>query len=184
MNIRKHLAGFILFSLILGSIIFINYFLTLPEATIPPVQTRQLLVEAMENTRLTYKVQQVSLDFASERGYTSLRIKLRSGQPAPESIWVTTHYFSPEIYGSGWSSTTEIRHPFAAGDEFDFVAMAPWERGTSPKIPGVSYFAHVNVSSWQSDVKVRRDMTTAMPVVVHWPDEARPSANTLEKFSR
>jgi hypothetical protein len=186
MNVRKHLAGFALFSLILGSAIFINYFLTLPDATIPPVPTQLLIAEAMESPRFTYKVRQVSLDLANGTGYTTLRLRLRSGEPAPESIWVRTSYFSPDIARSGWSSMVEIRQPFASGEEVEIVAADSWHWEVHPTHPTAkaSYFAHVDVASWPSDVRFSRDMTTATPVVMHWPDEEKVSAPTIKKFSR
>ena len=184
MNVRKHLAGFAIFSIILGSTVFINYFLTLPNPTIPPVPLRPLVADAIASPNFSYKVRQVSLDFAKVTGYTSLSLRLRSGQPAPETIWVTTYFFSPEIAGSGWSSTTQIHQPFAAGDEVELVATDSLDWGSFPKTREVSYFARVGVSSWPSDVKFARDITTAMPVVVHWPDKKSVSASAAKKFSR
>jgi hypothetical protein len=178
MNARKHLAGFALFSIILGSVIFINRFLTLPNAAIPPVPLRPLLVEAMESSEtINYKVQQVSLDFINATGYTTLSLKLRTGQPAPEIIWVTTYYFSPEIKGGGWSSTVQISQPFAKGDQVELVAADSYDWGKPRNGPRVGYFAHVKVStgydgdSYPPDVRFNRDITSAIPVVVYWLNE-------------
>lgn len=171
MSIRKHLAGVALFSLILGSAIFINHFLTLPRATIPDCQTQLFIAGVRESPNFTYQVRQVSLDFAGATGYTSLRLKLHTGQAAPEAIWVRTYYSSPGIAGSEWSGTTEIRRPFVSGDEVELVATNVWERDKPLNTHGASYFARVEVSSWPPTPGFSRDVLTAIPVVVHWPDE-------------
>lgn len=180
MSVRKHVAGFIIFSFILGSAIFINYFLTIPSATIPPIPLRPLIVETLESSEtINYKVQQVSLDFNNAMGYTALSLKLRPGQPAPEKLWVTTSYFSPEIAGSGWSSTVGISQPFAKGDQVELVAADSWDWGKPSSGPRVGYFANVQVStgyndnSYPPEARLNRDITNAEPVVVHWPDGIR-----------
>ncbi len=177
MNVRKHVAGFIIFSFILGSAIFINYFLTMPSVTIPPVPLRPLIVEAMESSEtIDYKVRQVSLDYINASGYTALSLKLRPGQPAPEIIWVTTDYFSPERARSGWSSTVGISQPFAKGDQVELVASDSYDWVKPAGAIRVGYFANVHVSAgytdnaYPPDVRFNRDITTAEPVVVHWPD--------------
>jgi hypothetical protein len=175
MNVRKHMAGLALFSVILGSSIFINYYLTLPNPAMPSVPLRPLIAEAVESPDISYNVRLVSLDFTNRTtGYTSLSVKLRPGHPAPEKLWVTTFYFSPDIARSGWSSTTEIRQPFAKSNEVELVAADSWNWGSSPR---VGYFARVYVStgytdnSYPQDIRFNRNIKDAIPVVVQWPNE-------------
>jgi hypothetical protein len=190
MNIRKHLAGFAIFCVILGSAIFINYFLTLPNATIPPVPLRPPVAGIAGSTEaVTYKVQQVTLNFINNTTHIALSFKLLPGQPVPEKLWVTTFYFSPDSAMNGWSTTTEIPQPFGRGNQAEFVATDSSDFSVSSDEPRIAYFARVYVwagyddNSYPPGVQFDRDITQAEPVVVHWPDE-RLSANTTEKFSR
>ncbi|HKC64675.1 MAG TPA: hypothetical protein VKB86_13625 [Pyrinomonadaceae bacterium] len=173
MNLRKHIAGFSIFSIIVGSAIFLNYYLTLPNATIPPVRLHPIITNAVESPDISYKVRMVSLDFTDRStGYTSLSLKLRQGRPAPEKLWVTTFYFSPEVADS-WSSTTEIQQPFAKSNEIELVAADSWNWKYPVRI---GIFARVYVStaytenSYPPDIRFDRNITDAIPVVVQWPD--------------
>jgi hypothetical protein len=174
MNVRKHMAGLAIFSFILGSAIFINHYLTIPDISIPTMPLRPPIAEAVESPDISYKVRLVSLEFTNRTtSYTSLSVKLRPGHPAPEKLWVTTFYFSPEIARSGWSSTTEIRQPFAKSNEVELVASDSFDGGS----PKVGYFARVYVStgytdnSYPQDIRFNRNIKDAIPVVVQWPDK-------------
>jgi hypothetical protein len=192
MNARKHLAGFAVFSLILGSAILINHFLTIPYATIAPVlypETARVTVR--EQQPVTYRVRQVSLDYVNQKSYTELSLFRQLGQPAPETIWVTTTYFSPDsTRAEDWTTVTEIRQPFARGNWGIFVATAEWELPPAVETPGAGYFARVYVSSesqgnfYPPDYQSKSDLAQAVPVVVHWPDNKSVSAVTAKKFSR
>lgn len=175
MNLRKHLAGLLIFSIILGSAIFINHVLTLPNPTISSIPRHPLIADVVENSGISYTVRMVSLDLTDRtRGYTVLRLKLLPGQPAPQKLWVTTFYFSPDIVpGGSWSSTTEFSQPFAKGDEVEVVASDAWN-WTEP--PGADYFARVSVStgntddSYPPDIRFDRNVNGAIPVVIQWPN--------------
>jgi hypothetical protein len=178
MNVRKHLAGLALFSVILGSAIFINHFLTIPNVAIPSAPPQLPFSVTKETSQpIGYEVKQVSLDFINQKSYTELTLKRQPDQPAPEKLWVTTYYFSPDrASGRRWTSQTEISRPFAKGDQIELVTTASCDLCSSSDTPRVGYFARVYISTeyadnyYPPDARFNHDITTAMPVVVHWPD--------------
>jgi len=177
MNLRKHAAGFVIFSIILGSAIFINAYLTAPTATVPPVPTgelpQQIFIEEMNTPAETvnFKVRLVSLDFINRQSYTALTLKREAGQPAPRKLWVTTVFFLPDRgFGKILTSYTEILKPFAHGDVLEYVAASSCDWCESPNIPRAGYFARVYVSAIDADSSyppdIDFDIKTATPVVV------------------
>lgn len=192
MNARKHVAGFVVFSFILGSAILINHFLTIPQATIPPVPIQEAIpVTVKEPQAVTYRVRQVSLDYANKKSYTELRLFRQPNQPAPERVWVTTTYFSPDTTrAEDWTTVTEIRQPFANGDGEIFVATADWDLPPALQTPEAAYFARVYVSSESQgrvsppDYQANSNIADATPVVVHWPNKKSVTASTAKNFTR
>jgi hypothetical protein len=188
MNVRKHLAGLALFSVILGSAIFINHFLNAPNATIPsaPLQL-PFSVTKGQSQPIGYDVKQVSLDFVNKKSYTVLTLKRQPGQPAPDKLRVTTFFFSPDYPGGIWTSKAEIPQPFAQGDETNFVATAFCGLSFHSDTPRAGYFVRVYVStedadnSYPADAQFSRDIRTAFPVVVYWPDGNILIADPTEK---
>jgi hypothetical protein len=192
MNARKHLAGFVIFSIILGSAILINHFLTIPKATIPPVVSYIAApVMAGKSQPVSYHVRQVSLDYLNKKSYTELSLFIEPNQPEPERVWVTTTYFSPDsARAEDWTTITEIPQPFARGNGEVFVAAAEWELPPALQTPGAGYFARVYVSSeaegkfYPPDYLSKSDLADAVPVVVHWPDKKSAATIPAKKFSR
>ncbi|MDT5061944.1 MAG: hypothetical protein QOH63_2403 [Acidobacteriota bacterium] len=197
MNVRKHLAGLAIFSVILGSAIFINAYLTNPVAIVSParIKVSPTQISTGEPQPISYSISQVTLDFINKKSYTELHIKRMPDQPVPETLWVTTYFFSPEYPGRVWTSKTEIRHPFSQGDQTDLAVAAlcglciasnitPLYQAPDSTEPVLShpptktgYFARVYVSTDYADnpypagVQFDRDIETATPVVVDWPDK-------------
>jgi hypothetical protein len=108
----------------------------------------------------------------------------------PEKLFVTTVFFAPNhAPRNGWSSKAEIRRPFVNGDQMEVTAIAECALCVPFDTPRIGYFARVYVStefadnSNLPDAQFDRDITTAVPVVVHWPDERSESAETVQKFS-
>ena len=176
MNLRKHAAGFVIFSIILGCAIFINAYLTAPTTTVFPVPTDELIhqisIEEMNALEtVNFKVRLVSLDFINMQSYTALTLKREAGQPAPEKLWVTTVFFLPDR-GTGkiLTSHTEILKPFAYGDVLEYVAASSCDWCESPNIARAGYFARVYVSAIDADSSypsgVDFNIETATPVVV------------------
>jgi hypothetical protein len=188
MNVRKHLAGLALFSVILGSAIFINHFLNIPNLTIPSAPLQLPFSVTKEKSQpIGYEVKQVSLDFINKKSYTQLTITRQPGQPAPEKLLVTTFFFSPDYPGGVWTSKAEILQPFAQSDQIDFVATAFCGLSLHSDMPRAGYFARVYVSTgdadnyYPPDVQFSRDIRTAFPVVVYWPDGNILTADPTEK---
>jgi hypothetical protein len=188
MNVRKHLAGLALFSVILGSAIFINHFLNVPNVAIASAPLQLPFSVTKEKSRLIgYEVKQVSLDFVNKKSYTVLTLKHQPGQPAPEKLRVTTFFFSPDYPGGVWTSKAEIPQPFAQSDETDLVATAFCGLSLHSDTPRAGYFARVYVStadadnSYPPDAQFSRDIRTAFPVVVYWPDGNILTADPAEK---
>jgi hypothetical protein len=193
MSVRKHLAGFAIFSVILGSAILINHFLTILDATIPPVLRPEATPVRVKEERqpVTHQVRQVSLDYINQKSYTELRLFRQLDQPAPDKVWVITTYFSPDsARAEDWTTTTEIHQPFARGNGQVFVATAEWDLPPALHKPGAGYFARVYVSSeyqghfYEPDYATNNDIARAVPVVIHWPDKKVASTSTAKKFSR
>jgi hypothetical protein len=192
MNARKHVAGFIVFSIVLSSAVLINYFLTIPDAILPAVPVPQpVIISVQEKSPLAYRVRQVSLDYIHRKSYTELSLELKSGQPAPETIRVTTTYFSPETTrAEDWTTITKISEPFERGNQTVVVATADWELPPTLYTEGAGYFARVEVSaeyqgvSYQVAARSGSDIVDAVPVVVHWPDKKEMAARAAKKFSR
>ncbi|MDT4954161.1 MAG: hypothetical protein QOJ02_2299 [Acidobacteriota bacterium] len=191
MNLRKHLAGLALFSIILGSAIFINHFLNTPNLTLASVPLHLPFSDLKEKPQsISYRVKQVSLDFINKKSHTELTLERQPAQPVPEKLWVTTFFFSPDYPGGVWMSKAEISQPFAQSDRIDVVAAA-FSGLSLPEsdTPKAGYFARVYVStesadnSYPSDVQLSRDIRTALPVVVDWPDGNIFPANPTEKSS-
>jgi hypothetical protein len=132
MNLRKHVAGFALFSIIVGSAIFINAYLIAPIARVPPVQIgvqpvgyEPIGISTAQSQPVSYKVSQVLLNFTDDKSYTELQINRLPGQPVPETFWVTTYFFSPAYPGKVWTTKTEIHQQFAQSGQPYFVAASP-----------------------------------------------------------
>jgi hypothetical protein len=194
MNVRKHLAGLAIFSFILGSAILINHFLTIPNANIPPIAGTENLPGKVKDGQppVTYRVRQVSLDYINRKSYTELSLFRQWDGPAPEKVWVTTTFFSPDsTRAQDWTTVTEIRQPFAAGNGEVFIATSLWELPPFLNKPGDGYFARVDVSL-EREGKVyppdysytRSDLADAVPVVIHWPDKQGVARSTAKKSSR
>lgn len=193
MNVRKHLAGFAIFSFIVGSAILVNHFLNIPDARIPPV-IRPEAVAGTVKAPVTFRVQQISLDYNRGRSYTQLSLFRQLDQPAPEKVWVMTTFFSPDSpRAESWSISTAISQPFANGNGQSVVAIGNWDLPPlleSDK-PGAGYFARIYVSSesqgkfTEADYQNKGDVTDAIPVVIHWPDEkSMASSGPTRKRSR
>jgi hypothetical protein len=196
MNPRKHIQGFAVFLIILSSAVFINEYLT-QGWKVPKV--RVLAPISKETTGrqqpFNFNVRQVSLDFINGKSHTTLTLKREAGQFAPEKLWVTTFFFSPEYPERGsWTSRREIRHPFADDDQVEVNATSDCESCVPFDTPKSGYFARVYVStkddddSYPPDEQSSRDITTAVPVVVHWPDVTKQpgitsKATTVDKIN-
>lgn len=191
MNVRKHLAGFAIFSIIVGSAILINYFLNIPDARIPPVIRPEAVAGAAKAQQppVTFRVQQISLDYNRGRSYTQLSLFRQPDQPVPEKVWVMTTFFSPDSpRAEDWSISTAIPQPFANGNGESFVATGEWDLPPLLDKPGASYFARIYVSSEsqgkfsEADFQTKGDVTDAIPVVIHWPEEkSKATAGTAQK---
>lgn len=176
MNQRQHVAGFLLFSVILGSAIYINAWLNAPTATIPPIAVNEEVSSRVYSVELSepdfkYNVRQVSIDSVNKQIYTQLVIKRQPGQLAPESLWVTTVFFKPGegMAGKYLKTTREIREPFARGDQMQYTVSSQCAWCGSPGIANAGYFARVFVSTDPENLyptDFDTDIRNATPVVV------------------
>ncbi|PYS47247.1 MAG: hypothetical protein DMF68_16530 [Acidobacteria bacterium] len=190
MNLRKHVAGFIIFSTIVGSAVLINAYLSAPANRVRTVLISKTVPQApVEASQpIKFKVLQVSLDLANNKSYTELCLERQPGQPAPERVWVTTIFFTPEHPGIVSMSKVAIRQPFAQSDQSDFVAMASGSSFAAPY--GSGFFARVYVSTDYSDYSnfpdetFVRDITGAIPVVIQWRNIKYTPQTTVKKFTR
>lgn len=185
MNLRKHIDGFAVFLIILTIAVTINEYLTRPGWKAPHVEIAAPLPQAPINNEqpVNFKVRQVSLDFIKGESHTTLSLKREAGESAPEKLWVTTVFFSPQYPARGsWTSKTEINQPFADDDQIEITATSDCESCVPFDTSRTGYFARVYVSTEEDnnsslpDEQFSRDITTAVPVVLHWPDSLRRSA--------
>ncbi len=191
MNLRKHIDGFAVFLIIVTIAVGINEYLTWPSWKAPRVRVAAPLPQETTGNQqpINFNVRQVSLDFIKGESHTTLTLKREAGESAPEKLRVTTIFFSPEYPARGsWTSRTEILRPFASGDQIEVTATSDCEWCVPFDTPRSGYFARVYVStedddnSYPPDGQSSRDITTAVPVVVHWPDALRRAAVT-SKYS-
>jgi hypothetical protein len=193
MNVRQHLAGFAIFSVILGSAIFINHYLNIPTATIPPVPLAEAPSGRVKEHEppVSFRVRQVSLDYNQLKSYTELRLFRRLDRPVPERVWVLTTFFSPDsVHAESWTTVEEIKQPFTSANGEAFVVISSRGLPPSPATPGAGYFARVEVSSqsegtfYQPSHQINSDFTHAVPVVVHWPDQQGAPARMAKARAR
>lgn len=192
MNLRKHIDGFAVFLIILTIAVCINEYLITPRWKAPRIRVAVPLPQETPGRQqpINFNVRQVSLDFIKGESHTTLTLKREAGQSVPEKLRVTTIFFSPEYPARGsWTSQTEIRRPFASGDQIEVTATGECEWCVPFDTPKSGYFARVYVStedddnSHPPDGQFNRDITTAVPVVVHWPDTMKPSATIPKAMS-
>lgn len=192
MSVRKHLAGFVIFSVILGSAILINHFLNIPDARIPPVLSTEAVagkIKRRQQAPVNYRIHQISLDYNRGRSYTQLSLFRQPGQPVPEKVWVMTTFYSPDsARAESWTISTEIAQPFDNGEPF--VATGNWQLPPLLDKPGAAYFARVYVSSEsqgefsEADYQSKDARADAIPVVIHWPDKKSGAATAAAPFQK
>jgi hypothetical protein len=187
-NLRKHAAGFALFSVIVGSAIFINAYLRLLTIKPDPVLIRETVPQAplRASQTISFKVRQVSVDLVNKETYTELRLERQPGQDVPEHLWVTTVFFTPAHPGIVGISKVEIT--LSQSNQSDFVATAS-NITFARNMDGGECFARVYVSTRYSDYSnfqdetFIRDLTDAVPVVIHWPSGRVETKVTVKKFT-
>lgn len=175
MNIPKHVAGVVLFILIVGASVFISGIMAAQVLTIPPVP---LLDKTPARTTtgsppFRYRAQLVSMDFINQQSYTTLKLERHSDWPAPERLWVYTLFFVPEYPHISWSSgPVEVLRPFRDGDEATITVGGKCALCDDSRAPRSGYYARVYVSTTRNDYdslrggKIDTDITTAIPVLV------------------
>ena len=178
MNLRKHVAGFALFSVVVGCAVFVsalNKYLSAPTASIPPVIRDEPISETplvSLNAINSNAVRLVSLDFINKKSYVTLEIKRGTDQPAAGNLRVTTYFFSPDRPGRVWTSRARISISYAYADHFEYLATGACEWCGDVDAPKAGYFARVHISTFDTaDIEMpfaelNRDVTTATPVVV------------------
>ncbi|HYG80859.1 MAG TPA: hypothetical protein VD861_10745 [Pyrinomonadaceae bacterium] len=180
MRLPRHVAGFIVFFIILTCSEVISYYFTrrfkpAVRVKVATTATETPLDAAYDAPPVSHTVRLVSLDFINGKSYTTLTLQRDTSWPEPERLWVTTVFVSPESApGRSWTTTTEVRNPFGTGNragitEITAEASCSWCARSGPPAPG--YFARVYV--WTEDgahvpppEAFDADITTAIPVVV------------------
>jgi hypothetical protein len=195
MNVRKHVAGFAVFLIILTSAIVIHEYLNFPGWKVRPVRvtTPPPPRRVVKSTQpVDYRVRQVSLDYVNRKSYTEVVLTRQPGRPAPDRIWVMTGFYSPDsARAEEWNISAELKDPFGEGDEVVFVAESDWDLPPLTNASGAGYFARVHVSSeYEGRVSPpdygysESGRYVPIPVVVHWPVKQGASASAPGKFSR
>jgi hypothetical protein len=150
MRFRKHLLGFVVFLAVFSSIICVYEYLYGPLGFGPFLVERRAEPPATvaEPSAAEYDVRLVSLDFINGQTYTTLVLKLRPGQPAPEKLLVSTRFYVP---GGGedqsWTTTAGVTRPRAAGGRVEVTIASECYWCDRPDAPRDGYFADVYVSA-------------------------------------
>jgi hypothetical protein len=162
-NVNKHVAGSVLFILIVSLSIFIASTLTAPLLTIPPLPlTAQPSVVKTTAELVSYHVPLVSLDFINRQSYTTLQLKRKDNQPAPRKLWVYTLFYATDYSRKSWSSgALEIGAPFAAGDETTLTATGDCAWCGNADAPRDGYYASVGVSTLSGEDAAGRALEAA-----------------------
>lgn len=155
MRFQKHVLGFIVFVIILTCIFSIYDYLYGPAGygpflRAPHAQPSATVTEppAEESPAAVYDVRLVSLDFVSGKSYTTLSLKLRPGQPAPERLLVRTRFYVPGgEENQSWPTTAGVTRPRAAGGRVEVMVASECYWCDRPDAPRDGYFADVSVSA-------------------------------------
>ena len=181
MKTLKKLADVGVFSLALISSIAFTRFLMRPHAPAQPPPVVEIVAEtpAAPETPVSFSVRLVTLDLGRRQSHTTLVLERDPRYPAPESVWVWTHLFTPSSQGGtadppfrSFSEPVEIRRPFAAGDRVTLVADSECSRCDGEQARAGGFYAHVNVSTQSSAAaylsgrQLSYEIETATPVVI------------------
>lgn len=124
--------------------------------------------------RISVQGQQLSIDIAKKKSYTTLLLKLQDEKPGPERVWVSGYYFSPDEPGKRWPWTkaVEVRRPFA--DSARKIITFTDECQLCHRLPGgkSTYYARIYASTesaaeaifWANEGS--DDSVAAVPVLV------------------
>lgn len=144
MRLEKHIHGFVVFVIIFTGIICVYEYSRWPS---PSKEARAESV-TYEEPAASYDVRLVSLDFISGKTYTTLVLKLRPGQPAPEKLIVNTRFYVPGgAENQSWSSPVGITRPSATGDRVEVTVTSTCYWCDRPDTPRAGYFANVYVTA-------------------------------------
>ena len=185
-NLRKHVAGFALFSVIVGCAIFINGYFTFQPKIVSSMHvsssSSQPLLEDYQPASFTVRL--VTVDFNTQMTYTTLAFKRQAGQPLPERLWVTTVFSSSDDQEWEAVSSVEINQPFTEGNQAEITASKQCDFCSSfskastgeffARIPTEGYFARVYVSTTKPNKfnlrprQFGKELPNAVPVVIQW----------------
>ena len=179
----KKLAGVAVFVVTLVvALLVTRYYAPRPEPPPPPVAPIAadpvLFPESPplppSRSKVTYKVQLVTLDVAARKSHATLVLERAPDAPAPERLWVWAGFFVPgdargEVFAG---EPVVVEKPFAGATRatVNVTGACPWcGQGDAP---AAGYYARVNVSDESAadaqleDEEVSRDLSTATQVVV------------------
>ena len=187
MRLPRHVAGFIVFIMILTCAEVINYYVSRLSRKAAPAKIAAPAPKTppempAEVPPVNYNVRLVSLDFINGKSHATLTFKHKAGDPAPDWLWVTTIFLSPES-DKIWVTKTEVRNPFGAGTglnlpgTYEVTATAPCPWCDLPGPPASGDFARVyvsaNVNQFPTAEALDPDIRAAVPVLVQARREPR-----------
>jgi hypothetical protein len=126
-------------------------------------------------SKVSYKAQFVTLDFAKRKSYTALALERDRSQPAPGKLWVWTCFYVPTAGGAAGQCRSgdpvEISQPFASGDKTNVTATASCPWCADAGAPTSGYYGRVSISTVSAEaarlVESQIDeRAQAIPVVV------------------
>lgn len=144
MRLNKHIYGFVVFVIILTSIACIYEYFHWPVSG----KAARAVSVTYEAQPVDYDVRLVSLDFINGKSYTTLALRLRPGQPAPEKLLVKTHFYLPgRADNPAWTSTVGLRlvRERAEDAPFEVTVESDCDWCASSDAPRAGYFADVYV---------------------------------------
>jgi hypothetical protein len=125
----------------------------------------------------SFKPQLITLDFATRKSHTLLVLERASSFPAPEKLWVTTHFFTKADGASAGreacaSDAVEVWRAFAGGHRSTTVTVtASANACRESSDPAATYYAIVEVSTEPGNstrhlLSSDYDLTSLTPVMV------------------
>jgi hypothetical protein len=149
------LAGVAVFAATLGvALLVTSYYNPRPRPAPPTV----VVVNApppppppAQRTKVTHKVQLVTLDMEARRSHTTLTVEHEPGANAPEKLWVCTGFFVP---GGSEEYPTEpvlVEKPFASGRRATLTVTAACHWCGQRGVPAAGFYANAVVSTISAD---------------------------------
>jgi hypothetical protein len=159
---RKHIIGFALFALIIGTAAAVVWFLNM-ESDIP-VLSEPIAAESFDKS-VTYKIESAVFDLDSGKLVSRVQLKWNGTGKRPDALWISATVSDDRKKTRTSFGSELINEPFRNGDQVVVTSTTPG--GFSPKLDGAeNYYALFSVTADRSIVRLSENTATSkMPVL-------------------